>query len=105
MLGSHLRQVRNVVLYLLAFLITSLLLDSLEGGVTTLGERGRINEAVLALGNIILFGIAGSLLAWRLKLPDILDSVKQLGHTVLDVVRLFRARRTNNMKNTYYNNG
>lgn len=92
MLGSHLRQVRNVALYLLAFLITSLLLDSLEGGVTTLGERGRINEAVLALGNIVLFGIAGSLLAWWLKLPDILDSVKQLGHTVLDVVRLFRAR-------------
>lgn len=93
MLGSHLRQVRNVALYLLAFLITSLLLDSLEGGVTTLGERGQINEAVLALGNIVLFGIAGSLLSWWLKLPDILDSVKQLGHTVLDVVRLFRARR------------
>lgn len=93
MLGSHLRQVGSVALYLLLFLATSLLLDSIEGGVTTLGERGRINEAVLALGNIVLFGIAGSLLSWWLKLPDILDSVRQLGHTVLDIIRLFRARR------------
>lgn len=98
MLGSHLRQVGSVVLYLLLFLVTSLLLDSLENGVTTLGERGRINEAILALGNIVLFGIAGSLLSWWLKLPDILDSVRQLGHTVLDVVRLFRARRWNGQK-------
>ena len=81
------------LLYLLLFLATSLRLDGMEGGVTALGERGRVNGLAMTLGNIVLFGIAGSLLSWRLKLPDILDSVKQLGHMVRDSLRLLRAGR------------
>ena len=41
------------------------------------------------------FLIAGSLLSWQLRLPDILDSVKQLGHMVRDSFRLLRAGREN----------
>lgn len=93
MILSRLRQVGSVALYLLLFLVTTLFLDGVESGVTALGQRGRINEVVLALGNIVLFGMAGSLLSWWLRLPDILDSVRQLGHTVRDGFRLFRAGR------------
>lgn len=92
---GRLRQAGSVLLYLLLFLATSLLLDSMEGGVTALGERGRVNGLAMTLGNIVLFGIAGSLLSWRLRLPDILDSVKQLGHMVRDSFRLLRAGREN----------
>ena len=90
---GRLRQAGSVLLYLLLFLATSLLLDGMEGGVTALGERGRVNGLAMTLGNIVLFGIAGSLLSWWLKLPDILDSVKQLGHMVRDSLRLLRAGR------------
>ena len=93
MLLGRLRQAGSVALYLLLFLLTSLLLGGLEDGVTALGEQGRVNQLVMTLGNIVLFGIAGSLLSWRLHLPDILDSVRQLGHMVRDGARLLRARR------------
>ena len=89
---GRLRQLGSVALYVLLFLVTSLALGGLEDGVTALGERSRINGVGMTLGNIVLFGIAGSLLSWRLNLPDILDSAKQLGHMVLDAVRLLRAR-------------
>lgn len=90
---SLLKQFGAASVYFALFVATSYGLDLLEGGMSEVGARFQMNDLFMSLFNIVLFGLAGSLLSAVCGLPDILDSIKAFFTTAWDGVRLLRASR------------
>lgn len=79
------------VAYMILFCISELLMGKVEGLVENIHILDGIWYDIII--SIIIFGIFGSIFSEITKLPDLLESFKNMGKGFVDCVRLLRAKK------------
>lgn len=79
------------VFYILLFFTVQYIVGQIENAFMQI----RFDALVASIIDIVCFGILGSLISNWLSLPDILESVKEVGMTIHDLGKiLFRSKDT-----------
>lgn len=88
---SLLRQISSALFYGLLFLLVTRLLELPEDQFRDLGAQGPMNPHLLTALSIVIFGVVGSFISWKLNLLDILEIFRQFGLSLWDGAVLLRA--------------
>ena len=80
-------------IYIVVFCVVEWMMGMLEGAVANLGiPQGFLYDVIVSM---VLFGILGSIVSDKLNLPDILESMKNIGSGFLDCYNIYKASREN----------